>query len=182
MFNGSDLVDFAKRAKKNGVKYLYGGNFETLTPERLDALRTQSPSQISENRYNYALKNYIGKTVTDCSGLIYGYTRDGSRRTSQMLLNKADSALDIPPDLSKIPVGAVLWKPGHVGIYQGDGKTIEALGFDYGIVERDVYNTDFQKYLLFNDFEYNMITNNNIIWLVAVCGVVGLILSKIINK
>lgn len=182
MFSGQDLVDFAKRAKKNGVKYLYGGNFEILTPERLDALRAQSPSHISDNRYNYALNNYIGKTVTDCSGLIYGYTRDGSRRTSQMLYNKAGSALDIPADLSEIPVGAVLWKPGHVGIYQGDGKTIEALGFDYGIVERDVTNTDFQKYLLFNDFVYNMITNNNIIWLVAVGGVVGLILTKIIIK
>ena len=182
MFSGEDLVNFAKRAKKEGVKYLYGGNYEILTPERLDALRAQSPSQISDNRYNYALKNYIGKTVTDCSGLIYGYTRDGSRRTSQMLFNKADSALDIPADLSEIPVGAVLWKPGHVGIYQGDGRTIEALGFDYGIVERDVYNTDFQKYLLFNDFVYNMITNNNIIWLVAVGGVVGLILTKIIIK
>ena len=182
MFSGQDLVNFAKRAKKEDVKYLYGGNYEILTPERLDALRAQSPAQISENRYNYALNNYIGKTVTDCSGLIYGYTKDGSRRTSQMLFNKADSALDIPSDLSEIPVGAVLWKPGHVGIYQGDGKTIEALGFDYGIVERDVYNTDFQKYLLFNDFVYNMITNNNIIWLVAVSCVVGLILTKIIIK
>lgn len=170
MFNGSDLVDFAKRAKKEGVKYLYGGNFEILTPERLNALRSQSPSQISEYRYNYALKNYIGKTVTDCSGLIYGYTRDGSRRTSQMLFNKADSALDIPPDLSKIPVGAVLWKPGHVGIYQGDGKTIEALGFDYGIVERDVTNTDFQKYLLFNDFVYSKSSNNNLLVWLAIGG------------
>lgn len=170
MFNGSDLVDFAKRAKKEGVKYLYGGNFETLTPERLDALRAQSPSQISDNRYNYALNNYIGKTVTDCSGLIYGYTRDGSRRTSQMLFNKADSALDIPPDLSKIPVGAVLWKPGHVGIYQGDGKTIEALGFDSGIVERDVNNTDFQKYLLFNDFVYSKSSNDNLLMWFAIGG------------
>ncbi len=167
MFSGSDLVHFAKRAKKEGVKYLYGGNYEILSPERLDALRAQSPSQISENRYNYALNNYIGKTVTDCSGLIFGYTHDGSRRTSQMLFNKADSALDIPADLSEIPIGAVLWKPGHVGIYQGDGRTIEALGFDYGIVERDVNSTDFLKYLLFNDFEYDFknLNNNLLMWL-----------------
>lgn len=170
MFSGQDLVNFAKRAKKEGVKYLYGGNFEILTPERLDALRSQSPTQISENRYNYALNNYIGKTVTDCSGLIYGYTRDGSRRTSQMLYNKADSALDIPAYLSEIPVGAVLWKPGHVGIYQGDGKTIEALGFDYGIVERDVNSTDFQKYLLFNDFDYNVKSRNNLLMWLAIGG------------
>ena len=181
MFSGQDLVNFAKRAKKEGVKYLYGGNFEILTPERLDALRSQSPSQISENRYNYALNNYIGKTVTDCSGLIYGYTKDGSRRTSQMLFNKADSALDIPSDLSEIPVGAVLWKPGHVGIYQGDGKTIEALGFDYGIVERDVNNTDFQKYLLFNDFYYNVKSSNNLLMWLAIGGAAWVTL-KLLRK
>lgn len=182
MFSGEDLVNFAKRAKKEGVKYLYGGNYEILTPERLDALRAQSPSQISENRYNYALNNYIGKTVTDCSGLIYGYTRDGSRRTSQMLFNKADSALDIPTDLSEIPIGAVLWKPGHVGIYQGDGRSIEALGFDYGIVERDVNNTDFQKYLLFYDFVYDFKNRNtNLLMWLAIGGAAWLTF-KILRK
>ena len=31
--------------------------------------------------------------------------------------------------------GVCLWKSGHVGVYQGNGKVIEAKGTKYGVVE-----------------------------------------------
>lgn len=174
MYSGQSLINFAKNAKKNGVKYLFGGNYEVLTPERLSALQANSPSHISNERYNYALNNYIGKVVADCSGLIYGYLKDPARRTSAQLYNKAAVKNTINfNDFSSIPPGAVLWKNGHVGIYQGGGKTIEGYGFKYDIVERDLKNTDFTHYLLFNDFDYTTKSGRN--WLLPVLIAGGLL-------
>lgn len=173
MYSGRDLVEFAKRAKENGVKYLYGANYEVLTPSRLDYLRSQYPNRITENRYNIAKNNYIGKTVTDCSGLIYGYMKDPKRRTSAKLFQNASKRVEIDKNkISDIPVGAILYKDGHVGINQGNGKSIEAIGFDYGIGERDIKNSPFTHYLLFDDFEYN---KQKFPWWLLVAGGIGLL-------
>ena len=36
-------------------------------------------------------------------------------------------------ELPELP-GVCLWKPGHVGVYVGDGRVIEAKGTKYGVV------------------------------------------------
>lgn len=181
-YSGAALVEFAKAARRNGVKYLFGGNYETLTLARLDQLRSQYPANITDSRYEAAKKNYIGKTVADCSGLIYGYTKDGTRRTTWQLWDKA--ARRVPLDKNNtaaIPIGAVLYRDGHVGIYQGGGKTVEAQGFDYGLTERDVKNTAFTHYLLFDDFDYGHLpatagsSSGWWKWLLAGVAVVGII-------
>lgn len=174
MYSGAALADFAKKAKKDGVKFLLGGNFEILTPERLETLRAQNPGSITENRYNIAKKNYIGQRVTDCSGLIYGFLHDGKRRTSAALYNNAAKRVKITAqNADKIPAGAVLWREGHVGVSIGNGEEIEARGFDYGVQQRKIKDTTFTHYLLFNDFEYNKTGTG---WLIpaAVVGVAAL--------
>lgn len=156
MFTGKGLVEFAQAAKKNNVHYLYGCAYEILTVARLVELYNSYPKYISSSRYDYALKNYINTRCTDCSGLVYGYTKDVKRRTSAALWNQAAIREKINFNrLNEIPVGAVLWREGHVGIYIGNGQDIEAQGFDTGIVQRNVKNTTFTHYLLFNDFKYN---------------------------
>lgn len=156
VYKGADLAAFAKKAKADGVKFLLGGNFEILTPERLEILRVNNPSSITASRYAFAKQNYIGQRVTDCSGLIYGFLKDGKRRTSAALYNNAQKRIKInQSNADKIPAGAVLWREGHVGVSIGDGNEIDARGFDYGIQERKIKNTGFTHYLLFSDFDYN---------------------------
>lgn len=177
MINAIDLVNFARNAQKNGVKYLFGANYEKLTPERLEYLYKNNPQYITESRYNFAKNNYIGKTVTDCSGLIYGFLRDAKRRTSEQLFKKAAKRVEInSANINKIPVGAVLWCENHVGISTGNGKEIEARGFDYGIQERNIKDTRFTHYLLFSDFNYN--SNKKIIPLLIIGGIILLIATN----
>lgn len=155
MFSGNGLVNFAKAAKAANVHYIYGCAYEKLTVARLVELYNKYPKYISKSRYNYAKNNYINTLCTDCSGLVYGYTKDVKRRTSAALYNQASVRKQINfNNLSEIPVGAVLWRDGHVGIYIGNGQDIEAQGFDTGIVIRNVKDTKFTHYLLFNDFSY----------------------------
>ncbi len=156
IYKGADLAAFAKKAKADGVKFLLGGNFEILTPERLEILRVNNPGSITASRYAFAKDNYIGQRVTDCSGLIYGFLKDGKRRTSAALYNNAAKRIKITSqNADKIPAGAVLWREGHVGVSIGGGNEIDARGFDYGIQERKIKNTGFTHYLLFSDFDYN---------------------------
>lgn len=176
MIDAIDLVNFARSAKQNGVKYLFGANYEILTPERLEYLYKNNPKYISESRYNYAKNNYIGKTVTDCSGLIYGFLKDAKRRTSEQLLKKANKRVEINENnINKIPVGAVLWTENHVGISTGNGREIEARGFDYGIQERNIKDTKFTHYLLFDDFKYK--SKKIIPWLIA-GGILLILITK----
>lgn len=176
MINAIDLVNFARNAQKNGVKYLFGANYEKLTPVRLEYLYKNNPQYITESRYNYAKNNYIGKTVTDCSGLIYGFLRDAKRRTSEQLFKKAAKRVEInSANINKIPVGAVLWCENHVGISTGNGREIEARGFDYGIQERNIKDTRFTHYLLFDDFKYK--SKKIIPWLIA-GGILLILITK----
>jgi cell wall-associated NlpC family hydrolase len=46
-------------------------------------------------------------------------------------------ARDLPEvRLEDVRAGDILWWPGHVGIYAGNGWVIDALGQQYGVVRR----------------------------------------------
>lgn len=176
MYSGASLVQYAEKALRDGVKYLYGCNMQTLTQDKLDALRAANPTQITESRYAVAKAQFIGKVCTDCSGLIFGYYP--KYRTSAQLYNNATFRRPLNKNnTTEIPVGAVLWKDGHVGIYVGNGYEIEARGFDYGVQRRKVSDTAFTHYLLFNDFEYNS-TSGGKLWLLVAAAIVGFIILK----
>jgi hypothetical protein len=42
--------------------------------------------------------------------------------------------------------GLVLWKRGHIGVYVGSGRAIEARGFSYGVVETAVAGRGWSKW------------------------------------
>lgn len=69
----------------------------------------------------------------DCSGLTkwcYALVGLGLAHYSESQYAQASRVYDIA---EAVP-GDILWKPGHVGIYIGNGKTIEAKGVGYGVV------------------------------------------------
>lgn len=150
---GKALADFV--LKKIGTPYVYGakGADGKLTLAKLNQLRRDYPSTVTASYYNKA-KKYIGKVCTDCSGLISWYT--GKVYGSAQLYSIAKTKTKINKnDLSKIPVGAVVWKPGHVGVYIGNGEVVEAMGIDYGTVKTKLKNRTFTHYLTFDFMEYS---------------------------
>ncbi len=77
-----------------------------------------------------------GPSCFDCSGLAQtAWLHAGARlpRTSEAI---ASSLPEVP--LSQIRAGDILWWPGHVGIYIGDGRMVDALNSKRGVVERAV--------------------------------------------
>ena len=152
---GKGLASFAK--SKVGTPYVYGAKLSDgpLKLSRLNQLKKLYPNVITSSYYTKA-KKFVGKVCTDCSGLISGYT--GKLLGSSALYSNASNRNKLNKnDCSKIPVGAVLWKSGHVGVYLGNGKVAEALGINYGTVISDVSRRTFTHWLLFDWMKYDTV-------------------------
>ena len=153
---GRGLATFAK--SKVGTPYVYGakGADGKLTLARLNSLKKSYPDMFTTSYYNKA-KKYVGRVCCDCSGLISWYT--GKVLGSYQLYSTASKRAKINKNnLSKIPVGAVVWKTGHVGVYLGNGKVAEAMGIDYGCKITKLKNRTFTHWLLFSYIDYGKTT------------------------
>lgn len=149
---GKELAEYAK--SKIGTPYFYGTKMNKLTEDRMANLHRQYPQTVTNNYIAKARRQgQVGKINTDCSGLIFGYT--GKLLGSSQLYSQAKSRLSIK-EWSKFAKGVVLWRQGHVGVYVGDGKVVEAKGINYGVVESDINNNPWKYGLVFSwmDYEY----------------------------
>jgi len=88
---------------------------------------------------------YGGATpgAVDCSGLIYSYA--GGQRTGNAQLNNSSYTGSISGGIPRIH-GLGLWKPGHVGVYVGDGMAVDARGSQYGVCYESVYTHGWTTY------------------------------------
>jgi len=84
----------------------------------------------------------MNRRVADCVGLIKSYIWwDGEKpvyNPSQDV--SADGMFNLSKErgpISTLPelLGVCLWKPGHVGVYIGNGQVIEAHGTKYGVIQ-----------------------------------------------
>jgi hypothetical protein len=155
---GQGLADFA--ISKLGTPYVYGakGANGKFTQSQLSSLSKAYPSMFT-NTYITKAKRLIGKICCDCSGLISWYT--GKELGSYQLYSTA-SKRGLISGIDKAPIGAVLWHPGHVGIYIGNGYCMEEKGIDYGCVKSKLSNTTFTHWLLFNYIDYDDIADTNV--------------------
>ena len=75
-----------------------------------------------------------GPSCFDCSGLVqraWGTAGVRVPRTADQIASELD---EVP--LSDVRAGDILWWPGHVGLYAGNGWMIEALDTRHGVVRR----------------------------------------------
>ena len=116
-----DLVAYVQ--SKIGTPYVYGTKMELLTQALYNSLKKQYGSLVWPSD-----ADKIGKVCTDCSGLISGYT--GIIRGSAQYKEKASAAYPIS-SISTAPLGALVWKSGHIGVYVSNGEYIAADGSAY---------------------------------------------------
>ncbi|MEI3339110.1 MAG: peptidoglycan-binding domain-containing protein [Eubacterium sp.] len=155
---GEGLAAFA--TDKVGMPYFYGSKIShgILTEQFMEAMHVKFPKLVDEAYLEKARKNgQVGKVNTDCSGLIGAYR--GMERATPQLYSTA--ALRVPISrYCRFPVGTVLWKQGHVGVYigvwKGIPRCVEAKGIDYGTILSNVEDTDWKMGLLFSDIRYRM--------------------------
>lgn len=134
---------------KLGTKYLYGAKGQKVTANEIKMWARSYPVYYGQERLNKALK-WVGQPAADCSGLISWYT-EKIRSSSSYMANAKESG-----DVATIPeiMGLLVWKNGHIGVYIGGGKVIEAKGFDHGVLITDIKDTKWTKWLKCLDIEY----------------------------
>lgn len=153
------LVEYCKA--QLGKPYWYGTFGQTATKQLLDAKRKQYP------RY-YTAKDFerqYGERVHDCIGLIKGYMwSDGAdgkpvycsngfadRSADQICaFCKRNGAIATMPEVK----GLAVFMKGHVGIYIGDGKVIEARGHAYGVVQTELKKRPWTKWAYIEGIDY----------------------------
>ncbi len=144
MINPNDLVRLFHKALDEKWGYIWGMSGQTWT-----ATRQASATRDMTVKYG---SRWIGRRVADCSGMfawafrqLGGYMYHGSNTmwlkycTAQGKLSKG--ARD---DGNRMCPGTAVFmynngKRGHVGLYVGNGKVIEAKGTRYGVVMSDVF-------------------------------------------
>lgn len=86
---------------------------------------------------------------TENNKITYNASQD--KNVSGMLRNCTEQGpMETMPDL----VGVLVFMDGHVGIYIGNGKVIEARGHAYGVVETNLVGRGWTKWGKLNWIEY----------------------------
>ena len=153
--NGIQLADYAKA--QIGRPYWYGTFGQIANTKLLAEKAKQYPKQYSAARQQKAKdRGDIGQKVHDCVGLYKGALwSKGPDMPAEY-----HAAQDISADgafknaTEKGPIGSMpeirglgVYRKGHVGIYIGGGRVVQAKGFDYGVIESDTEGfTDWFKY------------------------------------
>lgn len=146
--------DFVAKAKNYlGYAYVYGLKGVKATKENINALAKQYPSVYNNIYLAKTLKN-VGKMATDCSGLIYLATDKKYLLGSSQLYERAKKKGEIV-SVKDAPIGAVLWKNGHVGIKISDTKQIESRGVAYGVVITDISSQKWEYGLKMDFIDYS---------------------------
>lgn len=155
--NNLDLVAYAEQAFDSGWGYVWGTYGDILTNLLLGYKLEQYPDGVG-NYEEFIRSNWLGGRTTDCVGLIKGYgwlnpeTLEIEYGTNGMPDFGADSMyksaavfgpMDTMPDIP----GLAVWKSGHIGIYVGNGKVIEAMGTKYGVVKTNLADRSWSAWL-----------------------------------
>lgn len=146
--NNLDLVQWAIYAKDKHWGYVWGTYGKVLDEALFNAKIEQYPDNVGVYE-DFIRENWLGGRTADCIGLIKGYC------WYDPVTGKVDYAVNGMPDIGadymyhsvaekgtidtipEIP-GLAVWFPGHIGVYIGNGKVIEAKGTKIGVVETDL--------------------------------------------
>ena len=142
--NPNNLVQLFRQALSEGWGYIYGSSGETWTKAKQDAATREQTVKWG--------KRWIGKRVTDCSGLFVwafkqcGGTMYHGSNTMFKSWSTASGTLSNGKrsDGQELKIASAVYKYSqadgyhHVGLYIGDGKVIEAKGTYYGVVQSKV--------------------------------------------
>ena len=130
------LVDYVKACMKIPHIYLWDGNGEYLTTELVNELAAKFPDWYTPEkkavRLTLADKGIRG---WDCIGIIKSYIWNDYHQDNTALFSEEENystrtlikAAKVQGPIEDMPEkpGLILWKPGHVGVYIGDGQVID---------------------------------------------------------
>lgn len=146
--NNLDLVLWAENAADKGWGYVYGTYGTVLDNSLLDSKITQYPDEVGGNE-EFIRENWLWKRTADCVGLIKGYSWYDTETQKTLLVTNgmpdigADTMYENATEkgtidtIPEIP-GLAVWKEGHIGVYIGGGKVVEAYGTTTGVIRSEL--------------------------------------------
>ena len=151
MFTNLDLAAFCLAVYAAKWVYWYGTCGYKCTISLFNSKKKQYPDHYTNARESGYKKDISdGKMCADCVGLIKAFfwlsgKLDGTKKYG------ANGCPDVSANgmykkcvktgpISTIPdiPGLIVWKDGHIGVYVGDGYTVEMKGFNYDCVKAKV--------------------------------------------
>lgn len=109
--------------EKIGLQYVWGGKGEIMTEERLDELI----SYYGDEYYPLSRDTYIGSQAFDCSGLTYWVYREVTGvEIGYSTFDQEDILQGYEVNKEDLQPGDLIYTPGHVVLYKGKGKIINA--------------------------------------------------------
>ena len=155
--NNLDIVKWAIHAQENGWGYVYGTYGSVLDEALLTSKIAQYPDEVG-GKEDFIRQNWLGGRTADCVGLIKGY---GWYNTEAAQIEiGANGMPDIGADtmyenasekgtidtIPEIP-GLAVWHEGHIGVYIGNGKVIQAANTNAGVILTNLGDTAWTHWL-----------------------------------
>ena len=144
------LVAHAEKALSEKWGYVWGTFGLVLTNTLFEQKLKQYPQDVGNYR-DFIISNWLNKRTADCVGLIKAYMWWDDEKNDPIYNSKQDVDSDgmfnmakEKGDISTLPEipGICLWKKGHIGIYMGNGRVIEARGTKYGVIQAPLKGTN----------------------------------------
>lgn len=159
--NNIEFCDIAKRYVKTQNIYVMGGWGQTLSEANIKTFCRNYP--YNHDRYA-VLKAHEGFIAMDCSGLVkcilWGNAPGDWKSSSYTKYGIPDINANTMEtrcrDRQGTPVaGDLVWMPGHIGIYVGNGKVVESTPrWNNGIQLTDLKDRDWKKVLINSFISY----------------------------
>lgn len=166
--NNLDLAAYVTQAWEHQWGYVWGTFGYQLTGEQLAAKAAQYPEGVGD-RLEFIRANWLGRRTADCIGLIKSYSwYDPETDTIGYAINgmpdidadqmfaAAEESGSLKGLFHRIPEipGLLVYTPGHIGVYVGDGYVIEARGTEYGVVKTKLKERSFTYWMKNPYIEY----------------------------
>lgn len=155
--NNLDLVQWAMEAQKAGWGYVYGTYGNVFDQAMFGFKLEQYPDEVGGHE-DFIRQNWLGRRTADCVGLIKGYgwldpeTKEVNYGTNGMPDIGADTMYENATEkgtintIPEIP-GLAVWHEGHIGIYIGNGKVVQAANTTAGVILTNLNDTAWTHWL-----------------------------------
>ena len=156
-----ELVHYAQG--QIGRPYWFGTFGQKASTSLLTSKRKQYPNYYTDSDFSSQAK--AGQKVHDCGGVIKGALMSPNADPNAIV--KYNAKYDVDSDtmlnqcsesgsIGSIPEieGVLVFKKGHVGVYIGDGKVVEARGHKYGVIESNLGDMPWTNWGKHKDIEY----------------------------
>lgn len=133
---------------KERYGYVLGGQGQTYSKALAQQWGAVKRCGKSAAYFTRDCARWFGRRIVDCSGMIVEAIRvydksygDRAANTFRAQFAKRGSMKTLP----EIP-GVAVWKSGHIGIYIGGGKVIEARGYRHGVVPSELSSQGWKEW------------------------------------